>query len=957
MGVLDVSVDEVEGLPAHTYISVRYGESRRQAPFRAGEVLSFALPGAAEKLPKAYTVDVFRKVASKQVSLAGIVAMGGAMRHENLVIPSLEIQGAPVTVSLSSAFAEEKTDTVEVNKKREVAVKARQYLEKHDVQAVLHEMFAQMLERMPGDPLAFMIDYLEQKREEAEDREPRNFADEPGLGEDPLPGFADGQSGEDLPDLAHHHSIAADTLRRDASIYNSFRSQQTSLGVTLAQCIKSGIDCPGHELVRVAGAFAGDGESYDLFAGLFDPVIAALHGGWAAGRAPLDRNPAKITNAQIDPTGRYAVFASMETRRNLQGLRFSTCCSKHERREVERVLGVALRKAEGALRGSYLPLRSSQSYAAKPGGMSAHQEERLRTVGMLFAEPDSRMRLSAGLGRHWPDARGIFLSETQGFCVWCNEEDHLRFFAKQGEADLKRLWVGLDQALTTVQETAKEEGYGFSVSKRLGYLTTCPSRLGSALRITVTLKIPLLAAAVDLPALGRSLDLACSQIEGSATHGGCLWQIMSSDCLGVSEVDLMNGMIEGCHLLVSLEQRLERGEAIYDAMPGLGDEAFPGFPADRCPARMPELSGNTSLMGVVLRETPALYAQLRTRKTNKGVTLAPCVKPGMDEVAGTTTTGAGIVAGDGSCYTMFKEIFDPVIRRLHAKTCEDVFEAGFHHPTDVRLSKLQDVDLGSVLAVRAELRRNFTGLRLAPCCSRQERQEVERLLIKSMLSLRGAFKGEYLPLPHSETYAPKPGGVSPAEQAELCEKGWLFAEPSAPSRLSAGLGREWPEARGSFLTEAQDLWVFCNEEDHVRIISRQEGRNLKGALARALDCAQQLEAELQREGSGYMRDGRLGYLTVDPKDIGSALRCTVTMRLQRLAARPDFFSICSKLDLQVAWRSGAWDLASGPSLGLSEVEVANGALQACARLAQLEKQLEQGGDIEAKVAELGRRSG
>jgi len=175
--------------------------------------------------------------------------------------------------------------------------------------------------------------------------------------------------------------------------------------------------------------------------------------------------------------------------------------------------------------------------------------------------------------------------------------------------------------------------------------------------------------------------------------------------------------------------------------------------------------------------------------------------------------------------------------------------------------------------------------------------------------------------------------------------------------LSAGLGRDWPEARGTFLTDAQDLWVFCNEEDHLRIISRQEGRNLKGALARALDCVQQLEAEFQREGTSYMHDGRLGYLTVDPTHLGSALRCTITMRLQRLAARPGFFALCAALGMQAAWRGGAWELATGPSLGLSEVEVANGILEACDRLSSLERQLEQGADIGAELAALGVQSG
>jgi len=458
---MDISINDVDGLPAHTYISVRYGESRRQAPFRTGEVITFPTPASD---PKAYTVDIFRKVGTKQVSLAGITALGGKIVSENVEIPSLEIQGSPITASLTASLAQAKEKSgIEDSKKAQVAARAKAYLEKHGVQSVLHEMFAQLLERCPGDPLAFMVDFLEQQREEMEDMdaEPYDYELEPGLGDGPLTGFADGESSEDLPDLAKHHSIMADTLRKDPGLYDRLRSEKTLLGVTMAQCIKPGIDCPGHELVKVAGAFAGDGQCYEVFRELFDPMIGALHAGWdPAVYHPMEGNPAKVSNSRIDPTGRYAVYTSIEVRRNFQGLRFLPCCSKEERRESESLLTSLL--GDPSMKGSYFPLRRSESYAPKVGGMLVHQEERLRGVGMLFAEPDSRMRLSAGLGRQWPDARGIVVGEVDGIYTFCNEEDHLRFFARQHTSDMKKLWLRLNSSLLAIEAHAKEKGYGFA---------------------------------------------------------------------------------------------------------------------------------------------------------------------------------------------------------------------------------------------------------------------------------------------------------------------------------------------------------------------------------------------------------------------------------------------------------------------------------------------------------------
>ena len=57
-------------------------------------------------------------------------------------------------------------------------------------------------------------------------------------------------------------------------------AQVTSGGVNLAQCIKTGIDNPGHPMIKTVGLTAGDEESYTVFAELFDPVISDRHNGY-----------------------------------------------------------------------------------------------------------------------------------------------------------------------------------------------------------------------------------------------------------------------------------------------------------------------------------------------------------------------------------------------------------------------------------------------------------------------------------------------------------------------------------------------------------------------------------------------------------------------------------------------------------------------------------------------------
>merc|ERR1719313_1078351 len=110
-------------------------------------------------------------------------------------------------------------------------------------------------------------------------------------------------------------------------------------------------------------------------------------------------------------------------------------------------------------------------------------------------------------------------------------------------------------------------------------------------------------------------------------------------------------MIEGCAKLVKMEQALSIGAPVYEFMPGLGDTAAPGFPLE-APGTMPDLSAHCSIMAEVLKGSPSIYDTLKTRKTKKGITLATCIKTGVDDPG--LPTAAGMIAGDEESFEVFK---------------------------------------------------------------------------------------------------------------------------------------------------------------------------------------------------------------------------------------------------------------------------------------------------------------
>jgi len=317
---------------------------------------------------------------------------------------------------------------------------------------------------------------------------------------------------------------------------------------------------------------------------------------------------------------------------------------------------------------------------------------------------------------------------------------------------------------------------------------------------------------------------------------------------------------------------------------------------------------------------------------------------------------AGIVACDEECYATFAELFDPVIERLHAG-----FSSTAKHPMDNNPSKFSNaqIDPRGVCAssVRVELRRNLSGLKMPTACEQSERREVERIVTTALNSLGGSWEGEYMPLTWSQSYSAKSSGMSAEDQAQLRDDGLLFMEPTAPARLAMGLGRHWPDARGIFLAKRRDCFAWCNEEDHLCLVVNLQGADLKAAVARAEEAAAAVEAEARKTGSGYVKDDRLGFLTVNPANLGNGCSCSVSLRIPNLGKHKQFSAVCKALEFRASWRAGAWDIACVPSLGVSQVDLITGVIEGCSMLVSLEGKLEQGKSIDEDLRSLSASKG
>ena len=102
----------------------------------------------------------------------------------------------------------------------------------------------------------------------------------------------------------------------------------------------------------------------------------------------------------------------------------------------------------------------------------------------LFKEGD-RFLEACNLNRNWPEGRGIFHNDDKTFLVWVNEEDQLRIISMQPGAAIKEVFDRLCRAASKIEEFCK-----FAHDEHLGYITSCPTNLGTALRGSVHIKLP-----------------------------------------------------------------------------------------------------------------------------------------------------------------------------------------------------------------------------------------------------------------------------------------------------------------------------------------------------------------------------------------------------------------------------------------------------------------------------------
>ena len=371
-----------------------------------------------------------------------------------------------------------------------------------------------------------------------------------------LEGFADVQkhdrvsystgysSMDDYPDLTGCHSYAARVL--SPQVWQVCWKMTSSGGQSFKDLIQPAVDCPSNPNSPSIGCYMGDEQGYITFANFIHEVIKIRHPGWDTNnRATVSLQPELL---KIDPLpDDYVVACRIRGCRNFCGYRFAPTIRRGERREVETLVKLICQNIPGVFRGQYQSVDN----------MNPMEREDLQSAGLLFSKPQSPELISSGFSRDWPDGRGLYKSADQELMFWVNESDHLKIISQIRGGDMKRCFNKYAVACTNIEYQSRRNGKFFSHDSTMGYLGPSLANIGTAMRASLQVKLPLIAKHPKLPEYLEKHKIASTPLNAP---GGII-ELSNSERL-TTETQLINNLVSCTQQLIAFERVLEEGKSI-----------------------------------------------------------------------------------------------------------------------------------------------------------------------------------------------------------------------------------------------------------------------------------------------------------------------------------------------------------------------------------------------------------
>lgn len=233
------------------------------------------------------------------------------------------------------------------------------------------------------------------------------------------------------------------------------------------------------------------------------------------------------------PESDIVISSRIRLARNLADFPFVRKCSEQDRESIE-----------GALREH---ITQSDDF----GGVSYIDVESLSPVDRQFLV--ERQLISRELSET-DGARGVAVDPNEKYSLMINEEDHLRIQVMNSGLDLKSAWDQINRIDDLI-----EQRLTYAFHDRLGYLTACPTNVGTGMRVSVMLHLPALVITQQIEKVFRSLQKISLAVRGLYGEGsqamGDFYQISNQITLGRGEEELIEQVSDVVPAMIDYERR------------------------------------------------------------------------------------------------------------------------------------------------------------------------------------------------------------------------------------------------------------------------------------------------------------------------------------------------------------------------------------------------------------------
>jgi len=233
------------------------------------------------------------------------------------------------------------------------------------------------------------------------------------------------------------------------------------------------------------------------------------------------------------PQSEIVISSRIRLARNLAEFPFIRRCTDSDRQAIQRTFGDAIRSVE----------EWNQLLFVNVAELPTLDRQMLAERQLISRE------LSEAKG-----PRSVFIDPQEMFSFMVNEEDHLRMQVMHSGLDMESAF----QQISRMDDLLAER-VNYAFHERLGFLTACPTNVGTGMRVSVMLHLPALVITQQIEKVFRSLQkmgLAVRGLYGEGSQAmGDFYQISNQITLGRSEEELVKQVGEVIPVIIDYERQ------------------------------------------------------------------------------------------------------------------------------------------------------------------------------------------------------------------------------------------------------------------------------------------------------------------------------------------------------------------------------------------------------------------